>query len=88
MKQFLDQQRNRIWMKALYSSTIISLSLYIIIRAFSFDFPMSWMEEIMLFLKIVCTGSVMMVVATIGCAGLYKSFLRMKRNKKTGSASV
>jgi hypothetical protein len=55
MRRFLEQQRNRIWMKALYSSAIICLFLYIIIRTFSFDFPMSWREELFfLFQNHVC----------------------------------
>jgi hypothetical protein len=82
MKRFLVQQRNRIWMKAISSSAIICLFLYIIIRTFSFDFPMSWREEILLFFKIVITGTFMMVVATTGSAVIYKASLRIKRNKK------
>jgi len=83
MKQFLVQHRNSILAKALYSSATISLFFYIIIRVFSFDFPMSWMEEIMLFIKVTFTGTFMMSLATVGCAGLYRAFERMKRYKKT-----
>jgi len=82
MKQFLIQYRNSIWAKALYSSATISLFLYIIIRGFSYDFPMSWTEEIMLFIKVIFTGTVVMSLATAGCAGLYKAFERIKRHKK------
>lgn len=81
MKQFLVQHRNSIWIKALYSSATISLFLYIIIRGFSYDFPMSWTEELLLFIKVIFTGSLVMSLATIGCASLYKAFERIKRNK-------
>jgi hypothetical protein len=82
MRRFLVQQRNRIWMKAMYSSAIICLFLYIIIRSFSFDFPMTWREEILLFFKIIFSGTFMMVLATTISAVIYKVFLRIKRNKK------
>jgi high-affinity nickel permease len=82
MRRFLVQQRNRIWIKSLYSSTIISLLLYIVIRVFSFDFPMPWLEEVTLFVKVVCTGIFMMVIATTGIAIIYKIFLQRKRYKK------
>ena len=82
MRRFLVQQRNRIWMKAMSSSAIICLFIYIIIRCFSFDFPMSWREEMLLFFKIIFTGTFMMVVATTGSAFIYKAFLRVKRNRR------
>ena len=82
MRRFLVQQRNRIWMKAMGSSAIICLFIYIIIRSFSFDFPMSWKEEMLLFFKIIFTGTFMMVVATTGSAFIYKAFLRVKRHKR------
>ncbi len=81
MKQFLSQ--NKILTQAIYSSATISLFLYIVVRSFSFEFPMSWLDEALLFIKIVCTGSFLMVLVTMGCAGLYLSFHRLKRNKKT-----
>jgi hypothetical protein len=82
MGRFLAQQRNRIWMKALLSSATICLLLYIIIRSLTYDFPMSWREEILLFFKVILSGTCMMVVATTGSATIYKTFLRIKRNKK------
>jgi hypothetical protein len=82
MKRFLVHQRNRIWVKAMCSSAVICLFLYIIIRIFSFDFPMSWREEMLLFFKIIFTGTFMMVIATTGSAVIYRTSLRIKRNKK------
>ena len=82
MKQFLVQHRNSIWAKALYSSATISLFLYIIIRGFSYEFPMTWTDEILLFIKIIFTGIFMMSLATVGCASLYRGFERIKRHKK------
>jgi hypothetical protein len=43
---------------------------------------MSWREEILLFFKIIFTGTFMMVIAATGSAIIYKKFLRIKRNKK------
>ena len=83
MKQFLVQHRNSIWAKALYSSATISLFLYIIIRGFSYEFPMTWFDEITLFFKVVFTGTFMMSLATVGCASLYRGYERIKRHKKT-----
>jgi hypothetical protein len=83
MKQFIAQYRNSIWAKAFYSSATISFFLYIVIRGFSYDFPMTWMEEVGLFTKVLVTGTLMMSSAVIGCAGLYRSFERMKRHKRT-----
>ena len=71
------------WMKAMTSSATISLFLYIIIRGFTFDFPMTWLEEIMLFVKVIFTGTTMMVLITTGCAGLYGYYERVKRHKRT-----
>lgn len=82
MRRFVLQHRNRIWMKALSSSVIICLFLYIIIRGFSFDFPMSWKEEFFFFFKILFTGCSLMVIAVTGSAFVYKTFLKIKRNKK------
>ncbi|MBC7948318.1 MAG: hypothetical protein H7Y42_10595 [Chitinophagaceae bacterium] len=79
MRQFIVQHRNSIPAKAVYSASTISLFLYIIIRALSYDFPMSWTEEIVLFSKILFTGSFLISLVTIGCAGLYGAFERMKR---------
>jgi len=70
-------------MKAMYSSAIICFFIYIIIRSFSYDFPMSWREEILFFFKVLFSGMAMMIVATTGSAALYKVFLRIKRNKRT-----
>jgi hypothetical protein len=83
MKQFLAQHRNSIPVKALYSSATIALFIYIVIRSFAFDFPMTWFEEIALFVKICFTSTFMMSLATIGCAGLYRAYERLKRQKKT-----
>jgi hypothetical protein len=83
MKQFLVQHRNSIWAKALYSSATISFFLYIIIRGFSFEFPMTWMDEALLFIKITFTGTFLMSLATVGCASLYMAFERIKRHKRS-----
>jgi len=83
MKQFLAYQRNSILGQAVYSSATISVSIYIIVRTFSYDFPMSWGEELLLFTRIIFNGTILMVLTTVGCAGIYKSFVRMKRRKKT-----
>ena len=79
MKQFLSQ--NKILTQAIYSSATISLFLYIVVRSFSYEFPMTWLEEALLFIKIVCTGSFLMVLITVGCAGLYLSFQKLKRKQ-------
>ncbi|MBL7739675.1 MAG: hypothetical protein JNK14_10675 [Chitinophagaceae bacterium] len=81
MKQFLLQHRNSIWAKALYSSATVSLFIYIIIRGFTYDFPMSWTEEALLFVKVVLAGTFLMSLATISCASLYKAFEKIKRHK-------
>jgi hypothetical protein len=83
MKQFIAQHRNSIPVKALSSSATISLFIYIIIRSFAFDFPMTWFEEIALFIKICATCTFMMCLVTIGCAGLYRAYERLKRQKNT-----
>jgi hypothetical protein len=82
MRRFLTRQRNRIWMKAMYSSTIVCLLLYIIIRSFSLDFPMSWRDEIFLFFKITLSGTLMMVLATTGVTFVYRVILKLKRSKR------
>ena len=83
MRRFFAQQRHSIWMKAMYSSAIFCLFIYIIIRCFSYDFHMSWREEILFFFKVLFSGMIMMVAVTTGSAAIYKIFLRIKRNKKT-----
>ena len=79
MKQFFNQ--NKILGQAIYSSAIISLFLYIVVRTFTFEFPMTWIDEAVLFFKVVCTSSFMMVLITVGCAGLYLSYQKLKRSK-------
>jgi hypothetical protein len=79
MKQFFHQ--NKILGQAIYSSAIVSLFLYIVVRTFTFEFPMTWIDEALLFIKVVCTGSFMMVLITVGCAGIYLSYQKMKRTK-------
>jgi hypothetical protein len=83
MKHFLVQHRNSILAKALYSSATISLFLYVIIRGFSYEFPMTWFDEFSLFVKVTFTGTFLMSLATIGCASLYKGFESIKRHKKS-----
>ena len=81
MRRLLFAQRNRIWMKAVFSSFIICILIYFIIRCFSFDFPLTWKEELLLFIKVVCSGMLMMVAATTATAYLYKTILRRRRNR-------
>jgi hypothetical protein len=82
MRRFMARHRNRIWMKSLSSSIIICIFLYIIIRCLSFDFPMSWREELSFFGKILFTGCSLIVFSATGSAFMYKTFLKIKRDKK------
>ena len=81
MRQFFQQQRNRIWLKAVGSSAIICVLIYVIIRCFSFDFPMSWKEEIVFFFKVTFSGMLMIVFAVTTSTAVYKTYLRIRRNK-------
>ena len=69
-------------MKSLTSSAIICTVLYIIIRGFSFDFPMSWKEEFSFFFKILFTGCFLMVLVATGSAFAYKTVLKIKRDRR------
>jgi hypothetical protein len=82
MRRFVVQNRHKVWMKTLSSSAIICFLLYIITRCFSFDFPMSWKEELFFLFKILFTGCFLMVLVTTGSAFIYKTFLKIKRDKR------
>jgi hypothetical protein len=45
---------------------------------------MSWKEEFFFFFKILFTGCSLMVIATTGSAFIYKTFLKVKRDKRRG----
>jgi len=81
MRRFIDQQRDRVWMKSLTPSVIICIFFYIIIRCLSLDFPMSWKEECFFFGKILFAGCSMIVLSVTASHLIYTAVLKLKRNK-------
>jgi hypothetical protein len=79
MKQFLFRNRQSMLFQAFRSGSILSLFVYTIIRILAFDFPMSWGEEILLFIKIMAASCFLIASATLGSAWVYKNVLNLKR---------
>jgi hypothetical protein len=78
MRQFFLRHRKNMLLRALYSGSILSLFIYAILRVLSYDFPMTWTEEITFFLKTFLCGCFLIATATGGSAWMYKLFLKMK----------
>lgn len=82
MKQFIAQHRKSIMWQALQSGGVLSLCIYAIIRFTFYEFPMSWTEEAIFFLKTYFISCFLIATATGGSAWMYRSLIRMKLYKK------
>lgn len=77
MKQSL--LRHRFLLQALQSGTVLSLFVYATLRVFFYEFPMTWTEEVMFFLKTVFCSCFFIATATGGVAWLYRAIRMMNR---------
>ena len=68
--------------QAMYTSVIISVCFYVFVRVLFYEFPMTWLEEIAFFIKIVITGSLFISACRSGVAVLYFLSVRKKPAKK------
>ena len=71
MKQFIIRNRKNILVQALYSGSIASLFIYMLFRCIFYEFPMSWIEEIMFFFRTILSSCFLFVSATGLPAGLH-----------------
>ncbi|HEX7846753.1 MAG TPA: hypothetical protein VF476_13205 [Chitinophagaceae bacterium] len=79
MKQFFFRHRRNMLLQALYSGSILSLFVYAVVRILAYEFPMSWIEEIFLFVKIMLASSFIIATATGGSAWMYRNVIKMLR---------
>jgi TRAP-type C4-dicarboxylate transport system permease small subunit len=79
MKKFIARHKNHLLLQAFSSSTVISVFVYIVTRILFYEFPMSWMEEIVFFLKITLTSCCIIATATGGSVWFYRGLVKMKR---------
>jgi len=82
MKQFYLQHRKSIAWQALQSGSILSLFVYAIFRMLFYEFPLSWTEEGLYFIKTFSGSLFLIATATGGAALLYRSLVKMKLYKR------
>ena len=79
MKQFFQRHRKSIFLQSFYSCSVLSLFVYIFMRSVFYEFPMSWAEESLFFIKMIGISQALFVTAVAGSAWLYKGVVKMKR---------
>jgi len=82
MKNVVAPAWKSLFFQVMYSSVIISVCFYVFVRILFYEFPMTWLEEFVFFIKIVFTGSVFMSVCRSGVTGFYFLLQRKRRVKK------
>jgi len=82
MKNVVIPAWKNLFFQAMYSSLIISICFYCFVRILFFEFPMTWLEEIVFFIKIVFTGSIFIVACRSVVTGLYFLSQSKRRVKK------
>ena len=82
MKQFITRNRKRMIFRALYSAAIISICVYTFARVLFYEFPMTWTEEIVFFLQVVVTGSLLIGGAATIITSLYFLLLKIKQRTR------
>ena len=70
MKKMIVRNKETILVQALYSGSIVSLFIYVVLRGLFYEFPMSWGEEILFFTKTILGSCFLFVTATGIPAGL------------------
>jgi hypothetical protein len=68
-------------LQALNSSSIISLFVYAALRVLFYEFPMTWGEEIVFFLKTVFASCFLIATATAGSAWLHRGIEKLKTRR-------
>lgn len=79
MRQFYKQHHKSIIWQALQSGSIVALFLYSIIRGLFYEFPMSWTEESLFFIKVFLSSACLIAGTTGSVALLYKLVLKIRR---------
>ncbi|HEX2629666.1 MAG TPA: hypothetical protein VHM26_11655 [Chitinophagaceae bacterium] len=83
MRQSLLRRRHpHMLVQALHSGSILSLFVYAILRALFYEFPMTWGEEALFFLKTVLVSCFLIATATGGATWLYRTLKLMNRRMK------
>jgi len=73
------RHKDHLMIQAISNGSIVSIFVYIIIRILFYEFPMSWTEEISFFIKISLASCLMITVATVGTAWLYRGLVKIRR---------
>ena len=79
MKQFLARHRKNIILQSFISCSLFSVSVYAIIRSIFYDFPMSWTEESLFFVKMFTASQLILVTGVGGLTWMYRGLLRLKK---------
>lgn len=82
MKRFISGYRRTIWAQHRNAALSLSAFLYCLIRCLSFDFPMSWGEEMAFFLKVFCSASALVMISAIFLHTFYFAVLRLRRQTR------
>jgi hypothetical protein len=82
MRQLYIHYRQYILWQAFRSASVLSLFIYAMFRIFFFEFPLSWTQEAIFFIKMFLSSSFIIVTATGGVVIAYRTFvkLRIKKN--------
>lgn len=80
MRQFYNQHHKSIAWQALQSGSVLSLLLYAIIRGLFYEFPMTWAEESLFFIKVFLSSACLIAGTTGSVALLYRLVLKIRRH--------
>lgn len=80
MKQFITSNRHKV-LQGVPSALLISFSIYLFLRIIFHDFPMSWGEEILFFLKVTIIGSMLIILATGSCTGVHSLYKKYRKQE-------
>ena len=79
MKRFILRHRKSMLLQAIRSGSMLSLFVYAVIRILAYEFPMNWIEEFLLFGKILLVTCFLIITATVGSAWVYKMLISFRR---------
>jgi len=82
MKKIILSQSNKIIFRSLPSAAIISFCVYLFARILCYEFPMTWLEEITFFLKVMFTGSILIITCITGLRLFHLFILKQKLRKR------
>jgi hypothetical protein len=88
MKNLITRNRNTVAFRAISPASVISICFYLFVRVLFFEFPMTWIEEIVFFGKVMFSGISLIGIPVIALRLLYFYQLKFKQYKKQSAVKL